>query len=209
MAMREKKLHFPESGNAISCIIQTHTLAAERWKVQHSSRTRKGRMKILKSVVTSLAVLVTALLTDILANNANFLCGDIRKVIGYGLSADGFIFLLADLAIAVTLCTTVWLMFVWDAGDRVAQIFMLLAGIFGLVMHYLNVFTDLRWQSGFFYDLFNGVSWLSAHWQKLMMGLPWHSMFWVSLFSDPFAYTLHALFIAFAVAGLVTKRKPK
>jgi hypothetical protein len=164
-------------------------------------------MKAGKTFLTIFAILATSILAGLLANNSFALIVKVDIASKSNLSGTGLIFLATDLLIAVTFCTTVWLTLVWNAGDRLPPIVMLLVGFFGWVMHIVNLFTDLRWQRAFWLDLFNGIHWLSAFWQSL--GIPWGSAFWVTLFSNPFIYTLNAMFIAFGIAGLFSGRRSK
>ncbi|MBN1439393.1 MAG: hypothetical protein JW929_08295 [Anaerolineales bacterium] len=165
-------------------------------------------MKIRKVLLTCSSILITALLTFILTDNLSSLQLKFSRVAGQS-NSDGLAYILIDLALSITLCATVWLMLVWDAGDKLPPTLMLIVGILGWILHYLNTFTDLRWQSGLFYDFFNGIHWLSAIWQSLALKLPKTDMFWVSLFSSPFTFTLSALFIVFGIVGLSLKSHSK
>jgi Mn2+/Fe2+ NRAMP family transporter len=152
----------------------------ERGMVVLFISAREEDMITRKTVFSSLSVLVTALVICILARDIVSLANAIGKAATFSLSI-GLATLIGYVLLAVLFCPTVWLVLVWDSGDKIPAFLMLLLGVAGLVLYYLVAVQDLNW----------------------------HTALWVDLFAEMHAYALSALFIAFGIAGLFTKRNPK
>jgi hypothetical protein len=131
-----------------------------------------------KTAFSSLTILVTAVLSYILSDNALKLSTYFMKHFKDWPGTWMATFLIEGI-VSVGLGIAVWMILVWDPGDKIPPILMILLGLVGIAIHALNVFQDLSW----------------------------HTAFWVSLFSYQFVVALHALLIAFGVAGLFTKRR--
>jgi hypothetical protein len=83
------------------------------------------------------------------------------------------------LAVGLAFGVVCWLMWVWDAGDRIPPIILLVVGLFGIVSFFLNIFADFNFRFSHF-----------------------------GLFYDPVVILLSTLFIFFGGAGLFIKPKP-
>jgi hypothetical protein len=112
-------------------------------------------MKKHKALLIIPAILITTIVTYVLSYSLTYYSSKWMPFFGrlFGLNstrAELIAQAMAILAIGVLFSAVCWLIWVWDAGDKVPPIFLLLVGLFGIVAFLLNIFADLNFRiSGF------------------------------------------------------------
>ena len=110
-------------------------------------------MKIHKTLFVILGFIFTVILTGVASYLRNYSIPwiDLFKSSMGRVIAEALLIL----AIGLVFGLVCWLMWVWDAGDKLPPVIMLLVGVFGMAAFLLNIFADFNFRFshfGIFYD---------------------------------------------------------
>jgi hypothetical protein len=151
-------------------------------------------MKLAKTFSVAAMILLTTIVLDIMS----FLYS--QSEVSYTASADELKFLPQMglvVVLAVLLGITVWMMLVWDAGDKIPPALMLLLGLSGVCI------ILFRFSNGVF--VMNFLDCIPFLTSRQVVETSSVFLYFLMYYSTGF---VSLLYIAFGVAGFFTKRKP-